>query len=618
MMRLLKVIATAAAVVVAVLCLAPSTASAAISLSASPSSVQTGSNITVSWSGAPRNSSKQDWIGMYVVGQTPGQVASTWWQYTNGARSGSFTLAAPAAATYVFYYLLNNGYSIAATSNQVTVTSGSGGGSYTLSLSPSSVVAGGAVSVAWTAPSGSSSTDWIGLYTVGAADTAYEWFAYTNGAASGTMHTTAQGAAGTHFEFRYFLNGGYTKEATSNTGTATAIAPTCLASGQTTSNVKHLVVVVLENHTFDSYFGDYCTAATGSNPTCTTGPACCEAGPQSVSGHSPLDLNDSENVSYDPNHSQSCELSEEDNGAMDRYVTGASCSSASNFAYSDATTMATYWGYAQTYAMADRYFQPAAGASSENDMYLARGAFVFVDNSWVPPTAGSGCYSSGAKKTYPEPTVGDLLESCSVSWSFYAQGYAHALANPTSNKYCYPNYYDPSDNPFEYYPPFQDNPTYERDYDTQFASDVAGGTLPSVSYIKPLGVNTEHPGENISNGVSFVKGVVNTILGSSTYANDTLILVTYDESGGFYDHVAPPAPSTVDGEVYGARIPLLALGYFAKPNTVSHVVMEHSSIIRFVEYNWLGGSPGQLSTRDAVVNNIGSLLDPTKTGVTVP
>jgi phospholipase C len=204
-----------------------------------------------------------------------------------------------------------------------------------------------------------------------------------------------------------------------------------------------------------------------------------------------------------------------------------------------------------------------------------------------------------------------------VPWAFYAEGYAHALANPNSTKYCYPNYYDPSDNPFEYYPPFQDNPTYERD-SGQFATDIANGALPAVSYIKPLGINTEHPGENISNGVSFVTGVVNAVLGSSTYANDTLILVTYDESGGFYDHVAPPAASLIDGEAYGPRIPLLAVGTFAKQNTISHVTMEHTSIIRFIEYNWLGGVPGQLSTRDAVVNNIGSLLDPAKTGVTVP
>jgi phospholipase C len=616
MKRLLKLALTAAAVVVAVVCLSPTSAAAAIAVTASPASLPTGSTITVSWSGAPRGSSTTDWIGMYVVGQTPGQVASTWWKYTGGAKSGSFTLSAPSPASYVFYYLLNNGYTIAATSNHVTVTSSSGG-STTLALSPSTVVAGGAVSISWTAPAGSSSTDWIGLYKVGAPDSPSLWWQYTNGATSGTFHTTAQGAAGTQFEFRYFLNNGYTKTATSNTGTATSIAPACLASGQTASNIKHLVVIVQENHTFDSYFGKYCTAAPGSNPTCTSGPACCEAGPSSESGSSPLVLNDAENAGYDPNHSQSCELSEIDNGLMDRFVTGASCSNAKNFAYSDASTMATYWSYAQSYAIADRYFQPAAGASSENDMYLARGAFVFVDNSWVPPTAGSGCYASSALKSYPEPTIGDLLESCSVPWAFYAEGYAHTLANPTSNKYCYPNYYDPSDNPFEYYSPFQDNPTYERDY-SQFATDIAGNALPAVSYVKPLGIKTEHPGETIGSGVAFVTGVVNAVLGSPAYQNDTLILLTYDESGGFFDHVSPPPASTVDGEAYGPRIPLVAIGYFAKPNAISHVTMEHSSIIRFIEYNWLAGTPGQLATRDAVVNNIGSLLDPAKTGVTVP
>jgi phospholipase C len=614
MKRLLKCLLACAGIVLAVLTFSSASA-AAIAVTATPSSVASGATITVSWSGAPKGSSPKDWIGMYVVGQTPGQVASTWWKYTGGAKSGSFTLTAPSPASYVFYYLLNDGYGIAATSNDVAVTSG--GGATTLALSPATVVAGGAVSVAWSAPPGSSATDWIGLYTKGSADTAYLWWQYTGGAAAGTMHTTAQGAAGTQFEFRYFLNNGYTKAATSNTGSATAIAPACLPAGQTTSNVKHLVVIVQENHTFDSYFGNYCTAAVGSNPTCTTGPSCCESGPRSVSGHSPAVLDDAANAAYDPNHSQSCELSEIDNGAMDRFVTGATCSNAQNFAYSDAATMAAYWGYAQNYAIADRYFQPAAGASSENDMYLARGAFVFVDNSWVPPTAGSGCYAASARKSFPEPTIGDLLEGCSVPWAFYAEGYQHALANPTSSAYCYPNYYDPSDNPFEYYPPFQDNTTYERDYG-QFATDVANGVLPAVSFVKPLGVKTEHPGEAIGPGVSFVQGVVSTILGSPVYADDTLVLLTYDESGGFYDHITPPAASTVDGEAYGPRIPLVAIGTFAKPNAISHVTMEHASILRFIEYNWLGGTPGQLATRDAVVNNIGSLLDPAKTGTTVP
>jgi phospholipase C len=128
----------------------------------------------------------------------------------------------------------------------------------------------------------------------------------------------------------------------------------------------------------------------------------------------------------------------------------------------------------------------------------------------------------------------------------------------------------------------------------------------------------EHPGygDTVSQGVAFVQGVVNAVL-ASNYASSTLVLVTWDEGGGFYDHVAPPAPSAVDMQPYGTRVPLLAIGPFARQNFVSHVVMEHSSILKFIEWNFLGAT-GQLAARDAVVNNIGSLLDPAATGAPVP
>jgi len=75
---------------------------------------------------------------------------------------------------------------------------------------------------------------------------------------------------------------------------------------------------------------------------------------------------------------------------------------------------------------------------------------------------------------------------------------------------------------------------------------------------------------------------------------------------------------SVDNQPYGTRIPLLAIGRFAQKGTVSHVQMEHSSIVKFLEWNYLGGKTGQLGARDTVVNNIGSLLDPTQTGTMVP
>ena len=79
----------------------------------------------------------------------------------------------------------------------------------------------------------------------------------------------------------------------------------------------------------------------------------------------------------------------------------------------------------------------------------------------------------------------------------------------------------------------------------------------------------------------------------------------------------PPATSAADHQDYGTRVPLLAIGRFARRNFVSHVTLEHSSIVRFLEWNFTG-STGQLHARDAVVNNLGSLLDPAQTGVPVP
>src|SRR5678815_2314058 len=87
------------------------------------------------------------------------------------------------------------------------------------------------------------------------------------------------------------------------------------------SNIEHLVVVIQENHTFDAYFGRWCTAPAGSNPRCNAGPACCEAGPDTEpGGATPVVLDDASNGGFDPNHEQACALDEIDDGAMDRFV----------------------------------------------------------------------------------------------------------------------------------------------------------------------------------------------------------------------------------------------------------------------------------------------------------
>lgn len=396
------------------------------------------------------------------------------------------------------------------------------------------------------------------------------------------------------------------------------------------SKINHLVVIVQENHTFDTYFGKYCTAATGSAPTCTAGPSCCEAGPATdPTGASPIVLDDKANGAYDPVHLQACELSEMDGGKMDAYVTGASCSDPRNFAYADPKVIKPYWDLATAGAIADRYFQPLAGQSDCNDIYYVRAQFEFVDNSFEPDAIGKSCSITPASMEFTGPTVGDLLTTAGVSWSFYAEGYQDMVDAQKTNS-CpqapdgcpfgvglYPCIYDPGDVPTNYFASTKDNPNNLRDY-KQFATDLSSDKLPQVVYLRGAGYRSEHPGEfdSITTGIGFVNEVL-TAVKNSDYAPDTLILLTWDEGGGFFDHIAPPGNGS-DGQPYGTRIPMLAIGPFAKKNFVSHVTMEHSSIVKLIEWNWLGKQVGQLAGRDVDVNNLGSLLDPTATGTAVP
>jgi phospholipase C len=406
----------------------------------------------------------------------------------------------------------------------------------------------------------------------------------------------------------------------------------------TASNIAHLVVIVQEGHSFDSYFGNYCTGVTGSNPTCNTGTGttpqqgCCEAAPTSDpgSGDHPIVLDDTTNAVFDPNHLQACELQEIDNGKMDMYVKSSLCGSPKNYAVADLSTARRYVTLAQTSAIADHYFQPIAGQSSSNDMYFARAHYVFRDNTVIPKSIGSTC-GTGTPGSYTDPTIGDLLNARGVSWAWYSEGYKVMVDSEADGGKCpappadcqagvssSPCLYDPSDVPFEYYESLQDSPQHMLDF-AKFAGDIGANALPAISFVKPLGYKSEHPGRGIliSEGMTFATAVIDAIA-KSPYASSTLILLTYAESGGFFDHIAPPSASPIDQQPYGPRVPLMAIGPFAKTNFVSHVEMEHSSIVKFIEWNWLGQNTGQLGGRDTVVSNIGSLLDASATGVEVP
>jgi len=438
-------------------------------------------------------------------------------------------------------------------------------------------------------------------------------------------------------------------------------------------NIEHVVLVVQENHTFDAYFGHYCTAATGTNPMCTTGRSCCERAPDMVSGNTPRGLTDDENYARDRHHDYACEICQVDGGAMDHFVSGgcpgsssiappmAACSSTYTWAVADAPTLDTYWGYADRGALADRYFQPIVGSTSSNDMYLAAAHYEFRDNDIMPDSWGSNCVTDQLSRpaqgyqTLSRRTIGDVLLDRGVTFSVYADGYGDAVAAASgctdamhSSCSCTHTYasdcresivfrqactYDGSDIPFQYYARFRDDPLTTRDYESRFVADVAAGQLPDFAYVKFRTSRNEHPNWSyITDGERWVDQVVSTIESSPLYRDNTLVILTWDEGGGYYDHIRPPpsvemypsndpsSPSMAGAPIpYGTRVPMLTIGRFARHGVVSHATMEHSSIVRFLEFLFAGPSEqGSLGARDAVVNGIGSMLDPTEVGVTVP
>lgn len=397
-------------------------------------------------------------------------------------------------------------------------------------------------------------------------------------------------------------------------------------------SIQHVVVLVQENHTFDNYFANYCHDRVDKKKQ-----PVCDGGPSTYPGTTtaPVLLDDTTNATFDPNHEQACEVAEIDGGKMDAFFsaprTDSVCGDPRNYAYATAgasSPVAYYQQLATKGALADRYFQSVAGQSTSNDMYLWTTRFEFVDNTYEPDAVGAQCSTTLVKKQYDDVTdpttnrnLGKTLSDAGVSWAWYGEGYAAMQAAgsgcpvaprecPVAPLHASPCVYDPADMPSQYYASSVDQPAHMRDY-SQFATDLSGNTLPSVVFVKPVGYKTEHPGlgQQLSPGVAFVRQTIDAIEHSKA-AKHTLVLLTYDEGGGYYDHVAPPPTSTVDNQPYGPRIPMIAVGPLARAGAVSRTELEHASIVKFIEWNWLKGKTGQLQGRDATAHNLGSLLNP--------
>jgi acid phosphatase len=193
------------------------------------------------------------------------------------------------------------------------------------------------------------------------------------------------------------------------------------------------------------------------------------------------------------------------------------------------------------------------------------------------------------------PTIGERLSAKGITWAWYAGGWKDVLSGKIK-VYTPPENFQPHHQPFNYFAAYAPGkPAREehlKDVEDLMAA-IKSGNLPAVAYYKPVGENNEHPGyTNLSTGDAHVASVIRAIMASPNWA-DTMIIMTADENGGSWDHVAPPK---IDRWGPGLRVPTLIVSPFAKKGFVDHTVYDTTAILKTLEVRY---GLEALGTRDA-------------------
>jgi phospholipase C len=411
----------------------------------------------------------------------------------------------------------------------------------------------------------------------------------------------------------------YVLTATGSTGSQQSSASVTVHAPGT---ISHVIVIFQENRSTDNMFHDPVLIAHGADIA--------NSGLNSEGQEIPLQprpLIDS----YDPYHYRQQFLEMYDGGKMD----GADkikviCSNGNGngcippnpqFAYVEADGVAPYFQMAETYTFADRMFQSNQGPSFPAHQFIFTGTSAPTETSDLfagdnPDTTeqhpSTGCIAVAGQTVpmvdpegnedifmYPcfeHTTLTDLLDQKGVSWSYYSVGEGNIWTAPNAiNHICQPSQATGGR---------CDGPDWANVYSnpTIILDDIAGGLLPGVSWVMPPGLSSDHPGGNDGTGPSWVSSVVNAV-GNSPYWPNTAIFITWDDWGGFYDHVAPPIINSYE---YGFRVPLIIVSPYAKKAYISHATHDFGSILKFVEKTF---DLPSLGFADAVADDFSDCFD---------
>jgi phospholipase C len=198
------------------------------------------------------------------------------------------------------------------------------------------------------------------------------------------------------------------------------------------------------------------------------------------------------------------------------------------------------------------------------------------------------------------PTIGDRLSERGVSWRWYAGGWDDALAGRPHALFQFHH------QPFAYFAKYADGTAAKAEHlrdESELWRDVATGALPAVSFVKPNGPLNEHPGyADLLSGQQHVERLIRAIMASPAWRR-TAIIVTYDEYGGRWDHVPPPA---VDRWGPGTRVPTVVISPYARRHTVDHTLYDTTSILKLIGTRW---RLAPLASRDAAANDLAAAFD---------